>query len=213
MRLGAWFGLGAMALLLPGGAAAQDGGPVYTAEEIADILGGGGAVAVAGAGGGPSGGEGAAAFSAGELAEILSPARPLTRGLTPGGDPPKPGDPGSGVVPDIRVTFGFNSASISPDARANLDELGRAMQLDRLRPLRFVIAGHTDATGPAEVNERLSQRRADAVVAYLSERFQIEPSRLRPVGYGERALLDPSDPANGRNRRVEVRTQVAASTQ
>jgi outer membrane protein OmpA-like peptidoglycan-associated protein len=202
-----------MALLLPGGAAAQGGGPAYSAEEIADILGGPGAGGGAGASAGAGPGGGGATLSAGELAAILAPAPRLTRGLRPGGDVPKPGTPGSGVVPDIRVNFGFNSANISPAARANLDELGRAMQLDRLRPLRFVIAGHTDGTGPAAVNERLSQRRAEAVVTYLSESFQIERERLEPVGYGERELLDPSDPANGRNRRVEVRTQVGASAQ
>jgi outer membrane protein OmpA-like peptidoglycan-associated protein len=195
-----------MALLLPGAAAAQDGGPVYSADEIARILRTGGAgPSAGGGGGGAGGGAGVGTYSAGELAAILSPVR-STRALT-AGQGPKPGAPGSGVVPDIRVHFGFNSTEILPSAQAQLDELGRAMQFDELQSLRFVIGGHTDAVGPASVNERLSQRRAEAVVSYLSEGFQIERDRLDAVGFGERELLDPANPASGENRRVEVRTQ------
>src|SRR5688500_18619036 len=131
MRSRAWFGVAAMALLLPGAAAAQDGGPVYSADELARILRPGGAGASAGGGGGAGGGAGGGTSSAGELAALLSPVR-STRALT-AGQGPKPGAPGSGVVPDIRVHFGFNSTEILPSAQAQLDELGRAMQFDELQ--------------------------------------------------------------------------------
>lgn len=160
---------------------------------------------------GAAGGEvgGAAAFSAEQLAAMLAPApsvAPRTRGLKPGTGSSQPEAARNGVVPDLRVNFGFNSATVQPAARATLDELGRALQFPELRPLRFDIGGHTDAVGDAAANERLSRRRAEAVVSYLTGNFQIEPERLRAVGFGERELLDPAKPASGTNRRVEVRT-------
>lgn len=201
MRLRAWLGVGVVvAFLLPSAGHPQDAGPAYGKGEIAALLG---------AGGGPGSGGAAAAYSADELVAILTPApgrQSGRRGLKPGAGP-APGAPGSGVVPDLRVAFDFNSARITPGGRAQLDELGRAMRHGQLRSRRFVVSGHTDAVGEATFNERLSWLRAEAVVGYLQERFRIEALRLEPAGFGERALLDPSAPTAGVNRRVEVRTR------
>jgi outer membrane protein OmpA-like peptidoglycan-associated protein len=146
----------------------------------------------------------APAFGADELAAILTPA-PVTRGLTPGSGV-SPGDPGSGVVPDLKVEFEFDSVELTPSARVQLDELSEAIQKPELTPYRFRVAGHTDAVGSDKYNDWLSQMRAASVVSYLSEGHGIAIERLEAMGFGERELADPAHPRSGINRRVEVRT-------
>ena len=81
------------------------------------------------------------------------------------------------------------------------------MQFPRLEDLRFEIAGHTDARGSEQMNQLLSQRRAASVVEFLTQGYSIAPDRLEAVGYGEAQLADRTDPASGKNRRVEVRAE------
>lgn len=64
---------------------------------------------------------------------------------------------------DLRILLETGSAKLLPAARAQLDELGRALSSDRLRSHRYRIAGHTDASGPADFNGALSERRAASV--------------------------------------------------
>ena len=68
------------------------------------------------------------------------------------------------------------------------------------------IAGHTDDTGTPEFNLRLSQERADAVLAWLVA-HGVEPHRLRRVGFGQARPLaeNTSDAGRAKNRRVEFR--------
>ena len=68
-----------------------------------------------------------------------------------------------------------------------------------------LIEGHTDATGPEPYNERLSERRAQAVKGYLVARHGIDAARLRAVGRGERAPLPGRDGEAPENRRVQFR--------
>ena len=67
-----------------------------------------------------------------------------------------------------------------------------------------VIEGHTDDVGTNEANQRLSERRANAVVSYLVRDLHIDRSRLTPVGYGEtRPIADNStDEGKRANRRI-----------
>jgi outer membrane protein OmpA-like peptidoglycan-associated protein len=178
--------------MLPAAALAQNA-PALSAEQIADMLSPGASSSVA--------------YSADDLAAILAPPTGATRSLKGGGEPAAPGQPTSGVVPDLKINFASGKATISPAARAQLDELGRALQFPQLSGLQFVIAGHTDAAGSAEMNQRLSERRAQAVVEYLVEGYSIPPDRLEAEGWGKTKLLDPARPTSGVNRRVEVRAQ------
>ena len=187
-----WLGLGLVASLCAASALGQEAPQRYSADELTAILKR----------------NTSPEFSADELANILDPARQQpqvrTRSLSPGAGV-EPGTPGSGVVPDLRIRFEYNSEALTPDARAQLDELGAALQTEALRPYRFEIGGHTDAVGSAGYNQQLSQRRAASVASYLSERG-VGPDRLDPVGYGEERLADQQDPESGVNRRVEIRT-------
>ena len=148
-----------------------------------------------------------ATYSADGLAAILAPPSDTTRSLKAGGEPVAPGQPTSGVIPDLKINFASGSATIVPSAKAQLDELGRALQFPQLAGLQFIVAGHTDAAGNAEMNQRLSERRAQAVVDYLVEGHSIAPGRLAAEGWGETSLLDPARPTSSVNRRVEVRAR------
>jgi outer membrane protein OmpA-like peptidoglycan-associated protein len=110
------------------------------------------------------------------------------------------------VPPSIHfaINFALNSTAFDADAVRVLGELGEALRHRELRPYKFEIAGHTDAVGSAGYNQRLSERRANAVRRYLMENFGIETSRLRAIGYGESRLLDEARPTSGVNRRVQI---------
>lgn len=105
---------------------------------------------------------------------------------------------------DFVIYFDLNSAKISNRSKATLDALGTALQDDSLKGASIMIAGHTDATGRAEYNQTLSERRADSVRAYLSEKFDVGADNLTVVGYGAERLKDPHTPTAGINRRVQI---------
>ena len=105
---------------------------------------------------------------------------------------------------DLDIFFPFDSAAITPRARASLDVLGEALSSPQLRDAVYLLAGHTDARGKAGYNQWLSERRAAAVRDYLTRNFPIDSTRLVPVGFGEEELLDPDAPNGAINRRVEV---------
>ena len=105
---------------------------------------------------------------------------------------------------NLYVNFAFNSADLTSDARITLDRLGAALRDQRLAAFSFLIAGHTDAKGGVEFNQKLSERRADAVRSYLIAQFGIAAERLSAKGYGKSQLLDPAHPEDGVNRRVQV---------
>jgi len=69
-----------------------------------------------------------------------------------------------------------------------------------------VIEGHTDDVGGADYNQKLSQQRADGVVGYLVDAQQINPARLKAVGYGETRPLASNDTQEGKrqNRRIDA---------
>jgi OmpA-OmpF porin, OOP family len=105
----------------------------------------------------------------------------------------------------LNVKFALNSADLLPEGRQQLDELGYALQSQRLKSASFEVSGHTDARGDADYNLALSRRRAEAAKAYLMKHYSIESHRLITVGFGEQRLALPADPENPGNRRVEVR--------
>jgi OmpA-OmpF porin, OOP family len=114
--------------------------------------------------------------------------------------------PTSGPAVNLTVNFANGSAELTPDAMRTLDELGRALASKDLAAYRFRIEGHTDTVGARDYNQSLSERRAEAVVSYVSRKYGVEPSRLQAVGMGEEGLLvaTPPQTAEPRNRRVQV---------
>jgi outer membrane protein OmpA-like peptidoglycan-associated protein len=107
---------------------------------------------------------------------------------------------------NLTVVFDTDSAQLTPQAMTALDELGRALSNRELSSYRFRIEGHTDTVGAPEYNRGLSELRAASVVAYLTTKFHVAPSRLQAVGMGEQGLLVPTPPQTPelRNRRVQI---------
>ena len=118
--------------------------------------------------------------------EIIRSLAPITYLPVHGGKPYR--------AIDLAVTFSSGSAVLTPEARQMLNQLGHALQSAQLRSSRFEVAGHTDASGSRQLNQALSDKRAKAVVRYLTKRFGIERSRLNAVGKGENELRDPLNP-------------------
>ncbi len=106
----------------------------------------------------------------------------------------------------IKVLFAFNSAELSPEAARTLEELGKALTSSDLKAYCFVVEGHTDGVGGDAYNLKLSERRAQSVVRYLKDHFNIESERVQSVGHGKRKPIADNATEEGRqkNRRVQV---------
>ncbi|QWG12263.1 OmpA family protein [Bradyrhizobium sediminis] len=105
---------------------------------------------------------------------------------------------------DLEIQFDYNSAEISKTSMSSVQELGKALSDASLKGSTFVVAGHTDAIGSEPYNQDLSERRADTIKRYLTEKYGINGSDLVTVGYGESKPKDPNAPMDPTNRRVQV---------
>jgi outer membrane protein OmpA-like peptidoglycan-associated protein len=105
---------------------------------------------------------------------------------------------------DLEITFDYNSAEISAKSLPSVQALGKALTNPDLKGSTFVVAGHTDAAGSDAYNQDLSERRADSIKRYLTDKYGVAAADLVTVGYGESKLKDPSQPLAEANRRVQV---------
>jgi outer membrane protein OmpA-like peptidoglycan-associated protein len=105
---------------------------------------------------------------------------------------------------DLEIHFDYNSADISKDSMPAVQELGKALSDSSLKGSTFVVAGHTDAVGGEEYNQGLSERRADTIKRFLTEKYGINGTDLVTVGYGKTKPKDSSAPMDPINRRVQV---------
>ncbi len=114
------------------------------------------------------------------------------------------------LVPELNIDtihFASGSAAIRPEEAEELSALGLAMlEAIAMNPREvFLIEGHTDARGNDAFNLALSDRRAESVALALIEYFGVPPENMVLQGYGEGALLIPTDAAEQANRRAAVR--------
>jgi len=131
-----------------------------------------------------------------ECSKLLKDAT-TSRGL-------KPVD-GAKIV-SFQINFDVNSAKLTPESEKTLDLLGQALNSDTLKLCCFELAGYTDATGGAELNQKLSEARADSVIDYMSTHEGIERDRMTPKGLGKSHPIASNATEEGRqkNRRVQV---------
>jgi len=107
------------------------------------------------------------------------------------------------------VYFKLNSATLSPEAKQDLDQL--AQQALNEKGYVIEVAGFADASGKAAINQALSERRAHAVIQYLEQQGNIPIHRiLTPAGMGTSHAVADNKTRAGRkqNRRVEVNVLV-----
>jgi outer membrane protein OmpA-like peptidoglycan-associated protein len=105
---------------------------------------------------------------------------------------------------DLEVNFDYNSDHIGSKASSQVTALGDALSSSELKGGTFILAGHTDAKGSDTYNQGLSERRAEAVKRFLSEKYGLDASNLVTVGYGKTQLKNPAGPFASENRRVQV---------
>ena len=109
----------------------------------------------------------------------------------------------------ITVNFKVGSAKLLPEAAAALDEIAAQAKVEKAYLIE--ITGFASAEGKADLNRKLSQQRADAVVRYLAENHMIPLRRMiTPFGYGAAQPVADNTTREGReqNRRVEVKILV-----
>lgn len=109
----------------------------------------------------------------------------------------------SGHIALYGIHFETAKATILPDSETVLAEVAKMLQQNR--DVKVSIEGHTDNVGSAAANQTLSEKRAQAVVAWLSS-HGIEGSRLQAKGWGASKPVDDNATEDGRakNRRVEL---------
>jgi outer membrane protein OmpA-like peptidoglycan-associated protein len=105
---------------------------------------------------------------------------------------------------DVSVTFKFDKATLTQEDKQQLDAL--AANLTGTKGYILQLTGGTDTVGNAQYNYQLSERRADAVVQYLSTKYNVPPHKFYLVGIGKDQQIAPDNTAAGRarNRRVEI---------
>lgn len=108
------------------------------------------------------------------------------------------------------VNFKVNSAVLSPEAKAKLDQIAQAAM--QLKGYTIEITGFASAEGGTQRNKVLSQKRAEAVINYLVETHNVPLRRIgTSFGFGELQAVADNTTREGReqNRRVEVKLLVS----
>lgn len=146
-------------------------------------------------------------FWEGELRGTWNLEKPATEEQRPKCTPP-----GSSLADELAkhgrlvlygIRFDTNSDVPRADSEATLQQLLELLQ--KQAGLRLQVEGHTDSTNTDAYNQELSERRAKAVVKWLTGKG-IEPARLSGKGFGRSRPIASNDSAQGRalNRRVEL---------
>jgi OOP family OmpA-OmpF porin len=149
-------------------------------------------------------------------APVPAPATPAPAPAPAPAPTPKPEAPKPPPAPVAQkvtlaadVLFDFDKSVIKPDGKSRLDDLAQKV---RAISLEVVIAiGHADSIGTDAYNQKLSERRADAVRDYLVSKG-VDKAKIETIGMGEKQPVVQCDQKNPKeliaclqpNRRVEV---------
>ena len=117
--------------------------------------------------------------------------------------------PNKSIIINTQVQFDLNSANIREDSKPQLDKLASLLQSQEIADKRLLVEGHTDSSGNAAANLKLSQQRADAVRNYLASRG-ISADRLQSAGRGASSPQQGTQATDPANRRVLVVLQEQA---
>jgi OOP family OmpA-OmpF porin len=133
------------------------------------------------------------------------PATPAAPTPAPAPEPAKPA-PASvrqSVVIQADALFDFDKSVVRPDGKRAIDDA--LAKLDGVDLEMVIATGHTDSIGTERYNQKLSERRAAAVKAYLVSKG-IPASKITTIGKGETQPVATNKTAAGRqkNRRVDI---------
>ena len=121
--------------------------------------------------------------------------------------PPPPPPPPAPVHKKVELQadtyFDFNKATLKPAGKEKIDDVVREMKANP--SVKALVEGHTDSIGSEAYNQKLSERRANAVADYM-ESQGIDSSRITTKGWGKTKPIASNKTKEGRaqNRRVEI---------
>ena len=104
----------------------------------------------------------------------------------------------------LDVKFDFDKSVVKPEYYKDIEAVADVMK--KHPDMKIMIEGHTDSVGTAKYNQKLSQRRAEAIKKVMETKYKIDPSRLTAKGFGESKPIATNKTAEGRqqNRRSEA---------
>ena len=110
------------------------------------------------------------------------------------------------VINTASSGFETMKADLPDDAKGQIDQVIARLQQDP-KNVWIEIEGHTDNTGPAELNEKLGLERAEAAKRYLYEKHQIPLHKMNVISYGMTKPIGDNKTKEGRaqNRRIVIR--------
>lgn len=116
----------------------------------------------------------------------------------------QPAQMGEMITLSSDVFFDFDKYNLRPEAITALDDVAELLVGDTTT--NILVWGHTDTAGPKDYNQRLSERRADAVADYLESKG-VARNRMSVEGFGETKLAvpTPDNTPEQANRRTEIR--------
>ncbi|MEE3705084.1 OmpA family protein [Campylobacter sp. CX2-8023-23] len=105
---------------------------------------------------------------------------------------------------NLHANFASDSATLTPEYIAKIDEVAKVLNANQ--EYKVILEGHTDSTGSQEYNQKLSERRANAVAAELIK-MGVSKDRIQTIGYGELSPIATNKTKEGRaqNRRVDAK--------
>ena len=128
--------------------------------------------------------------------------------------PPQPQRRTVNLTLGADATFDSGKADLKPEGRAKLDDVAAKLNQPGVTVESMTVTGHTDNVGKADFNKKLSERRADAVKAYLVSKG-VDGSKIKTEGKGLTQPVADNKTAAGRaaNRRVELSVTGLQATQ
>jgi outer membrane protein OmpA-like peptidoglycan-associated protein len=104
----------------------------------------------------------------------------------------------------VDIEFENNSTAIEPQSYHTIGVIADALHHPLLRHYRFLVVGHTNATGTPDHNLQLSLQRANAIKLALATTFSVPAHQLEAIGVGQELPLDGTNPKGAKNRRVQL---------
>jgi OOP family OmpA-OmpF porin len=109
----------------------------------------------------------------------------------------------------LNVQFAPGKSEVDAKFTADLEKFAEFM--NKHSDTKAEIAGHTDNTGAEKMNNRISQKRADAVKKYLVEKLKIDQARVAAKGYGPSQPVADNSTPEGREKNRRVVANVSAT--
>ncbi|GLX13715.1 hypothetical protein Pstr01_19540 [Pseudomonas straminea] len=122
-------------------------------------------------------------------------------------EPVAPEPVAEAVRVELDVKFDFDKAQVKSESMGDIQSLADFMK--QYPQTTTVVEGHTDSVGTDAYNQKLSERRANAVREVLVNQYGVGGTRVNAVGYGESRPVADNATEEGRaiNRRVEAEVE------